>query len=60
MGQLNALAEVQGLTSIQIEAEGNPIISKDWKIYSVFRLAHWGLRIVNGKEVNLSSKREKK
>ena len=52
LGQLNALAEVQGLNSIQIEAEGNPIISKNWKLYAVFRLAHWGLKLINGKEVN--------
>lgn len=52
LGQINALAEVQGLTSIQIDAEGNPIISKEWKVYAIFRLSHWGLRIINGKEVN--------
>ena len=51
LGQLNALAEVQGLSSIQIEAEGNPIILKDWKMYSIFRLVHWGLKIINGNEV---------
>ncbi|XP_014472267.1 PREDICTED: leucine-rich repeat-containing protein 49 isoform X1 [Dinoponera quadriceps] len=50
LGQLNALAEVQGLTSIQIDA-GNPIVSKDWKMYAIFRLAHWGLTIINGKEI---------
>ncbi|XP_043255107.1 leucine-rich repeat-containing protein 49 [Colletes gigas] len=50
LGQLNALAEVQGLTSIHIET-GNPIISKDWKVYAIFRLAHWGLKIINGKEI---------
>ncbi|XP_011504711.1 PREDICTED: leucine-rich repeat-containing protein 49 [Ceratosolen solmsi marchali] len=51
LGQLNALAEAQGLNSIQIEAEGNPIISKNWKIYAVFRLAHWGLQIINGTQI---------
>ncbi|XP_012227652.1 leucine-rich repeat-containing protein 49 [Linepithema humile] len=50
LGQLNALAEVQGLTSIQVDA-GNPIVSKDWKMYAIFRLAHWGLAIINGKEI---------
>ncbi|XP_076166259.1 uncharacterized protein LOC143146134 [Ptiloglossa arizonensis] len=50
LGQLNALAEVQGLTSIHIET-GNPIISKDWKVYAIFRLAHWGLKVINGKEI---------
>lgn len=52
LGQLNALAEVQGLTSIHIET-GNPIISKNWKVYAIFRLAHWGLKIINGREVNI-------
>ncbi|RLU21432.1 hypothetical protein DMN91_005805 [Ooceraea biroi] len=50
LGQLNALAEVQGLTSIQIDA-GNPVVSKDWKMYAIFRLAHWGLVVINGKEI---------
>lgn len=52
LGQLNALAEVQGLISIQIEADGNPIIAKNWKMYSVFRLVHWGLKLINGIEVS--------
>ncbi|XP_046425904.1 leucine-rich repeat-containing protein 49 isoform X1 [Neodiprion fabricii] len=51
LGQLNALAEVQGLSSIHIDAEGNPIISKDWKVYAIFRLAHWGLKVINGEEI---------
>lgn len=51
LGQLNALAEVQGLTSLQIDPEGNPIIFKNWMVYAVFRLAHWGLRYINGVEV---------
>lgn len=50
LGQLNALAEVQGLTSIHIDT-GNPVVSKDWKMYAIFRLAHWGLAMINGKEV---------
>jgi len=51
LGQLNALAEIQGLTSIRIEIAGNPIVSKDWKTYAVFRLAHWGLVVIDGKQV---------
>ncbi|EFN71327.1 Leucine-rich repeat-containing protein 49 [Camponotus floridanus] len=50
LGQLNALAEVQGLTSIQIDT-GNPVVSKNWKMYAIFRLAHWGLAMINGKEI---------
>ncbi|XP_014609879.1 PREDICTED: leucine-rich repeat-containing protein 49 [Polistes canadensis] len=51
LGQINALAEAQGLGSIRIEAEGNPIISKNWRSYAIFRLAHWGLHTINGKEI---------
>ncbi|KAG7200054.1 hypothetical protein KM043_000503 [Ampulex compressa] len=50
LGQLNALAEVQGLRSLSLEA-GNPIVSKNWKTYAIFRLAHWGLASINGKEI---------
>lgn len=49
-GQINALAEVQGLKSIEISPEGNPIISKNWMTYTIFRLSHWGLKIINNKE----------
>lgn len=43
LGQLNALAELQGLTSLTIDLEGNPITSKDWRSYAVYRLSHWGI-----------------
>lgn len=51
LGQLNALAELQGLLSLTIEDEGNPIKKKKWESYAVFRLSHWGLKFINGKEV---------
>ncbi|XP_046403321.1 leucine-rich repeat-containing protein 49 isoform X2 [Ischnura elegans] len=51
LGQINALAEVQGLTSLQIDDEGNPITGKNWRSYAVFRLYHWGLRVINGCEI---------
>ncbi|KAG8227084.1 hypothetical protein J437_LFUL007421 [Ladona fulva] len=51
LGQINALAEVQGLASLQIDSEGNPITLKRWRSYAVFRLYHWGLRVINGKEI---------
>ncbi|XP_055322296.1 uncharacterized protein LOC129578155 [Sitodiplosis mosellana] len=50
-GQLNALAELQGLKSLTIDAEGNPINSKDWRSYAVYRLSHWGLKIINDIEI---------
>lgn len=51
LGQLNALADIQGLTSLAIHPEGNPICTKDWKSYAIYRLSHWGLRIINDEEV---------
>lgn len=51
IGQLNAIAEVQGLTSLTIDKDGNPITSKEWESYAIYRLSHWGLKFVNGHEV---------
>lgn len=45
------MAEIQGLSSLNILPEGNPIIDKEWQEYAIFRLAHWGLKVLNGKEV---------
>lgn len=50
-GQLNALAELQGLTSLNIDTEGNPISTKDWRSYAVYRLSHWGLKLLNDIEI---------
>ncbi|XP_058808436.1 leucine-rich repeat-containing protein 49 [Phymastichus coffea] len=55
LGQINALADTGTINSIQIEAEGNPIISKNWKDYAIFRLAHWGLQLINGSPVTEES-----
>lgn len=52
LGQLNAMAEIQGLSSLNILPEGNPIIDKEWQEYAIFRLAHWGLKVLNGKEIS--------
>lgn len=51
LGQLNSLADTQGLKSITIEAEGNPISTKSWRSYAIFRLSHWGLKQINGIEI---------
>ncbi|XP_045460389.1 leucine-rich repeat-containing protein 49 [Harmonia axyridis] len=51
LGQLNALAEAQGLSSLFIEEEGNPIYLKKWRTYAIFRLSHWGLKYINDVEV---------
>ncbi|XP_055846209.1 DEP domain-containing protein DDB_G0279099 [Episyrphus balteatus] len=52
LGQLNAMAELQGITSLTIDSEGNPICGKDWRLYAVYRLSHWGLKTINGQEVS--------
>lgn len=51
LGQLNALADLQGLVSLYIHEDGNPITRKEWHSYAIYRLSHWGLKFVNDKEV---------
>ncbi|XP_054735181.1 uncharacterized protein LOC129242523 [Anastrepha obliqua] len=49
IGQLNALAELQGISSLTIDPEGNAITTKDlWREYAIYRLSHWGLKLING------------
>ncbi|XP_067648087.1 serine-rich adhesin for platelets [Eurosta solidaginis] len=49
IGQLNALAELQGIGTLTIDTEGNAITTKDlWREYAIFRLSHWGLKLING------------
>ncbi|KAL5244269.1 hypothetical protein ACI65C_011679 [Semiaphis heraclei] len=52
LGQLNALADLQGLVSLYIHEDGNPITRKEWHSYAIYRLSHWGLKFVNDKEVD--------
>ncbi|XP_053690801.1 uncharacterized protein LOC128739345 [Sabethes cyaneus] len=52
LGQINALAESQGIASLTIDPEGNPIASKPWRNYAIYRLSHWGLKQVNGLEIS--------
>lgn len=53
LGQLNALAELQGISSLSIDIEGNSITTKDlWRQYCIYRLSHWGLKMLNGLEVS--------
>lgn len=51
LGQLNALADLQGLVSLYIHEDGNPITRKEWHSYAIYRLSHWGLKFVNDNEV---------
>lgn len=57
MSQLNALALLQGLSSLIIGKEGNPITNKtptatlDWRLYAIYRLEHWGLSSVNNMDI---------
>lgn len=52
LGQLNAMADTQGLKSIVIDPEGNPLASKNWRTYAIYRLSHWGLKQINGVEIS--------
>uniref|UniRef100_A0A182J261 Dynein axonemal assembly factor 1 homolog n=1 Tax=Anopheles atroparvus TaxID=41427 RepID=A0A182J261_ANOAO len=51
LGQINALAESQGIASLTIDPEGNPLAAKPWRSYAIYRLSHWGLKQVNAIEV---------
>lgn len=51
LGQLNALSALQGLHTLNVDPEGNPICEKNWHSYAVYRLSHWGLKVINNKEV---------
>lgn len=51
LAQINALSEIQGLVSLNIDKDGNPITEKNWESYAIFRLSHWGLRVINGRNV---------
>jgi leucine-rich repeat-containing protein 49 len=53
LGQLNAMADTQGLKSITIDPEGNHIVAnnKNWRAYAIWRLNHWGLKSINGMEI---------
>lgn len=52
LGQLNAMADTQGLKSITIDLEGNPLANKNWRTYAIYRLSHWGLKQINGVEIS--------
>ncbi|CAG5036016.1 unnamed protein product [Parnassius apollo] len=51
LGQLHALAELRGITSLTILPEGNPICEKIWREYTIYRLTHWGLKEINDEQV---------
>lgn len=42
------------VTSLEVGKEGNPLTQIPyWRLYAVFRLSHWGLRLIDGVEVSL-------
>ena len=51
INQVNALASMQGITSLTINKEGNPVYTKAWRQYAIYRLEHWGLLYINNKGV---------
>ncbi|XP_042205782.1 uncharacterized protein LOC121855012 isoform X2 [Homarus americanus] len=57
--QLNALAELHQVTSLEVGREGNPLTQTTyWRLYAIFRLSHWGLRVINGTEVSEEERTE--
>lgn len=54
LGQLNALSELQGINTIVIDAEGNLICTKSWRLYAVYRLSHWGIKVINDVDVTVA------
>ena len=53
VGQLNALAAVQGFKALEVLPERNAIVKKNWRTYAVFRLRHWGLQKINHVPVSI-------
>uniref|UniRef100_A0ABL0DRT9 Uncharacterized protein n=1 Tax=Rhodnius prolixus TaxID=13249 RepID=A0ABL0DRT9_RHOPR len=53
LGQINSLADLQGLTALTIDAVGNPIHGKPWRSYAIYRLSHWGLKHINGTQITV-------
>lgn len=51
LGQLNALAELQGISSLIIDPEGNLVYAKNWRPYAIYRLSHWGIKSINNQDV---------
>ncbi|XP_064608025.1 leucine-rich repeat-containing protein 49-like isoform X2 [Liolophura sinensis] len=53
--QLNALSNVRRLENLTIDVEGNPVTKfTHWRIYTLFRLAHFNLKKINDIEVSSS------
>lgn len=57
LGQLNALADIQGLTSLEILPDRNAIVKKNWRCYAIYRLHHWGLQTINNEPVEYTANR---
>ena len=42
------------VTSLEVGKEGNPLTQIPyWRLYAVFRLSHWGLRLIDSTEVSV-------
>jgi leucine-rich repeat-containing protein 49 len=53
--QINALSTVRRLDNLTIDIDGNPITKFTlWRMYVVFRLAHFALKKINDVEVGVS------
>ncbi|XP_041367992.1 leucine-rich repeat-containing protein 49-like isoform X2 [Gigantopelta aegis] len=51
--QINALASIRRLDNLTIDLDGNPVTKFTlWRMYTIFRLAHFALKKINGIEVS--------
>ncbi|XP_076444066.1 leucine-rich repeat-containing protein 49-like isoform X2 [Babylonia areolata] len=51
--QINALSAVRSLDQLTVELDGNPVTKFTlWRLYTVYRLAHFNLKRINGVEVS--------
>ncbi|RUS69701.1 hypothetical protein EGW08_022537 [Elysia chlorotica] len=51
--QINALSQVRRLDNLTIDLDGNPVTKFTlWRLYTVFRLAHFALKKINDIEVS--------
>lgn len=56
MNQINALGQIQGLKTLTIEHEGNPLLQLSlWRMYAVYRLGPT-IELINGAMVRIKDK----
>ncbi|XP_021354461.1 leucine-rich repeat-containing protein 49-like isoform X2 [Mizuhopecten yessoensis] len=55
LSQINALSNIRRLDNLTIDLDGNPVTKFTlWRVYVIFRLAHFALKKINDIEVSAS------